>query len=102
MSLPWKQSGHCFCRLSSRPRPNIDAGEIGTIRKITAELAHTREFEPESRFFNRSLGGGASLDLGIYCVALAMHFLGQPAESFGSVVRGPQWGGYALGYHAAL
>ncbi|TDQ35539.1 Gfo/Idh/MocA family protein [Phyllobacterium brassicacearum] len=64
-------------------KAKIDAGEIGTIRKITAELAHAREYEPESRFFSRSLGGGASLDLGIYCVSLAMHFLGQPQKVSG-------------------
>jgi predicted dehydrogenase len=64
-------------------KAKVDAGEIGTIRKITAELAYAREYEPESRFFNRSLGGGASLDLGVYCVSLAMHFLGQPQKVSG-------------------
>lgn len=64
-------------------KARIDAGELGPIHKITAELAHAREYEPESRFFSRSLGGGASLNLGIYCVALAMHFLGQPQKISG-------------------
>lgn len=64
-------------------KAKIDAGEIGVIRKITAELAYTRAYEPESRFFSRLLGGGASLDLGVYCVSLAMHFLGQPQKVSG-------------------
>jgi predicted dehydrogenase len=64
-------------------KAKVDAGEIGAIRKITAELAYEHEYEPESRYFNRSLGGGASLDLGIYCVSLAMHFLGQPQKISG-------------------
>ena len=64
-------------------KAKIDAGEIGAIRKITAELAYAREYEPESRYFSRSLGGGASLDLGIYCVSLAMYFLGQPQKVSG-------------------
>ncbi|ATU92757.1 Gfo/Idh/MocA family protein [Phyllobacterium zundukense] len=64
-------------------KARIDAGGIGTIRKITAELAYAQEYQPESRFFSRSLGGGASLDLGIYCVSLAMYFLGQPQKVSG-------------------
>ncbi len=64
-------------------KAKVDAGEIGMIRTITAELAFAHEYKPESRFFSRSLGGGASLDLGVYCVSLAMHFLGQPQKVSG-------------------
>jgi predicted dehydrogenase len=64
-------------------KTRVDAGEIGTIRKITAELAHKREYDPKSRYFSRSLSGGAGLDLGLCCVALAMHFLGQPQKVSG-------------------
>ncbi|QND51908.1 Gfo/Idh/MocA family oxidoreductase [Phyllobacterium sp. 628] len=64
-------------------KAKIDAGGIGTIRRITAELSYAHDFETESRLFNRSLGGGATLDLGICCVSLAMHFLGQPQKVSG-------------------
>ncbi|EJN05410.1 Gfo/Idh/MocA family oxidoreductase [Phyllobacterium sp. YR531] len=64
-------------------KAKVDAGEIGAIRKITAELAHQRTYDPKSRLFSRSLGGGASLDLGVYCVSLAMFFLGQPQKVSG-------------------
>lgn len=64
-------------------KTKIDAGEIGTIRRITAELAYAHDYDPESRFFKRSLGGGATLDLGVYCVSLAMYFLGQPQKVSG-------------------
>jgi predicted dehydrogenase len=64
-------------------KAKVDAGELGTIRKITAELAYLREYDAESHYFSRSLGGGASLDLGVYCVSLAMHFLGQPQKVSG-------------------
>lgn len=64
-------------------KSKVDAGEIGTIRKITAELAHERAYDPKSRLFSRSLGGGASLDLGVCCVSLAMFFLGQPQKVSG-------------------
>ena len=64
-------------------KAKVDAGAIGAIRKITAELAYEHEYEPESRYFSRTLGGSASLDLGVYCVSLAMHFLGQPQKVSG-------------------
>lgn len=66
-----------------KAKAKVAAGAIGTIRKITAELAYEHEYDPKSRFFSRSLGGGASLDLGVYCVSLAMHFLGQPQKVSG-------------------
>jgi predicted dehydrogenase len=64
-------------------KAKIDKGEIGRIRRITAELAHAHDYDAESRLFKRSLGGGATLDLGIYCVSLAMYFLGQPQKVSG-------------------
>ncbi|MEK1887762.1 MAG: Gfo/Idh/MocA family oxidoreductase [Phyllobacterium sp.] len=67
----------------------VDAGEIGAVRRITAERSHFHAYNAESRFFNRSLGGGASLDLGIECVSLAMHFLGQPQKVSGLWHAGP-------------
>ena len=36
-----------------------------------------------SRFFDRDLGGGAALDLGVYPVSLALHFFGRPLEISG-------------------
>ncbi|MHC1550062.1 Gfo/Idh/MocA family protein [Phyllobacterium sp. K27] len=64
-------------------KAKVDAGEIGAIRRITAELAYEHPYDPKTRFFSRSLGGGASLDLGVYCVSLAMFFLGQPQKVSG-------------------
>jgi predicted dehydrogenase len=64
-------------------KAKVDAGEIGAIRKITAELANENPYDPKTRFFSRSLGGGASLDLGVDCVSLAMFFLGQPQKVSG-------------------
>jgi len=64
-------------------KAKVDAAEIGPVRKIAAELSFPHAYDSESRLFNRSLGGGASLDLGIYGVSLAMHFLGQPQKVSG-------------------
>ena len=64
-------------------KAKVDAGEIGAICKITAELAYRHDYNTMSRYYSRSLGGGVTLDLGVYCISLAMHFLGQPQKVSG-------------------
>jgi predicted dehydrogenase len=53
-------------------------GRIGTIRKLEADLAWKHDYDPESRFFDKSQGGGALHDLGIYAISLARYLLGDP------------------------
>lgn len=62
----------------------VDDGAIGRIREIRAELSYLHEETPGSRLFNPDLGGGAGLDLGVYPVSLALHFLGRPSKVSGS------------------
>ncbi|MEJ5082863.1 MULTISPECIES: Gfo/Idh/MocA family protein [unclassified Ochrobactrum] len=59
-------------------REHIKAGRIGTVKRIEADLSYFREEDPQSRFFNQALGGGAAFDLGVYPVSLALSFLGLP------------------------
>ncbi|MGJ6980405.1 Gfo/Idh/MocA family protein [Aestuariimicrobium soli] len=54
----------------------INAGEIGELRSIQADLYAPREFDPDDRLFNPALGGGAMLDLGVYVISVATDFLG--------------------------
>lgn len=68
---------------------HIEAGSIGEIRRISADLSYYRAYDPESRFFSRALGGGAALDLGVYPVSLAMFFLGEPDQVSGRWFRAP-------------
>jgi predicted dehydrogenase len=65
-------------------RKLVDDGAIGEIQTITAELSYCRDEEGESRFFRPDLGGGAALDLGVYPISLALHFLGKPLEMSGT------------------
>lgn len=53
-------------------------GRIGTIRKLEADLAWKHDYDPESRFFDKTQGGGALHDLGIYPISLARFLLGDP------------------------
>jgi predicted dehydrogenase len=58
-------------------------GVIGDIRSVRGTLCWKVAFDPGSRFFSKSLGGGASLDLGVYLLSLTMHLFGEPAKISG-------------------
>ena len=58
----------------------VDAGAIGELRMVTAQLGFPSEPDPSSRLFDPALGGGALLDLGVYPLALASQLLGRPVE----------------------
>ncbi|WP_417436354.1 Gfo/Idh/MocA family protein [Hoeflea sp.] len=65
-------------------RTALLGGLIGTVRKLEADIAWKRNFDPNSRFFDQAQGGGVLLDLGIYPVSLARQFLGDPVSVDGS------------------
>lgn len=56
----------------------VDAGEIGEVVGVQADLGAFRAYDETSRLFDPALGGGATLDLGVYVVSIAQHFLGTP------------------------
>lgn len=59
-------------------RELIAAGEIGDPLMVQADLGAFRAFDPSDRLFDPALGGGAVLDLGVYVISVAQHFLGDP------------------------
>ena len=59
-------------------REILDSGKIGRLLHLKADLSFRFEVDDDHRIFNKSLGGGALLDLGIYPVSLASFFLGTP------------------------
>jgi predicted dehydrogenase len=59
-------------------RDLIADGAIGEVRTVQADLGVQRAFDPEDRLFSKELAGGAILDLGVYVVSFAQHFLGVP------------------------
>ena len=67
----------------------IQEGAIGDIRSIKADFGIHFPFKPEGRLFNRSLGGGSLLDVGIYPVFLAVWLLGKPTITKAVATFGP-------------
>ena len=59
-------------------RELIADGAIGEVRQVQADLGVDRPYDPTDRLFDPAQGGGAMLDLGVYVVSLAQHFLGNP------------------------
>ena len=84
----------------------IDAGDIGDIQTIRGSLSWKNEYDPQSRMFNKALGGGASLDLGVYLLSLTMHLLGEPEKISGGWIAAPSGvdmrAAYKLHYKEAI
>lgn len=56
-------------------RKLIAEGRLGKIKFVEAELGSLKEDDPENRFFNPALGGGAMLDIGTYGLSFVTSFL---------------------------
>lgn len=56
----------------------IKNNEYGKIKSIKADFGFEAEYDPSKRLFNKELGGGSLLDIGIYPVFLAYDLLGMP------------------------
>ncbi len=68
---------HCLPHMQEVARLIAD-GAIGDIQVIQADFCFRSKVNPASRLYRPELGGGALLDVGVYPVALAYRFLGQP------------------------
>ena len=55
-------------------------GAIGEAISVHANFGFKRAFDAESRLFNRQLGGGSLLDIGIYPIVVSYAALGFPAD----------------------
>lgn len=56
----------------------VGAGGIGHLHTVKADFGFKLPLDRDSRLFNKTLGGGALLDIGIYPVLLALRLLGKP------------------------
>lgn len=68
-----------FLPTLARVREILDAGAIGEVRTVHADLGFKLNGDPAGRLMAPELGGGALLDLGVYPVSFASFVLGTPA-----------------------
>ncbi len=60
----------------------LDEGRIGTLTNIKADFAYPQlPFDPNSRVYDKDLAGGCLLDMGIYPIAIAWHFINRDPET---------------------
>ncbi|MGC8823684.1 MAG: Gfo/Idh/MocA family protein [Bacteroidales bacterium] len=66
----------------------IALGTIGDIIQIQSDFGFKAIYDPQWRLFNKQLGGGSLLDIGIYPVFISLLLLGMPDEIVSSAIIG--------------
>jgi predicted dehydrogenase len=56
----------------------VASGTLGEVRHIDSDFGVFNRFDPQHRAFNKELGGGSLLDIGIYPVFLTLLLWGEP------------------------
>lgn len=68
-------------------RERVASGELGRVNLIQLNFGSFKDYDMNNRFFNRSLAGGATLDIGVYALSLARMFLDSNPDQVKSFVR---------------
>lgn len=68
-------------------RERVASGELGRVNLIQLNFGSFKDYDMNNRFFNRSLAGGALLDIGVYALSLARLFLDSNPDQVKSFVR---------------
>jgi predicted dehydrogenase len=58
----------------------VDSKEYGRLLGLEADFGFNAPLDPEKRIYNKELGGGSLMDVGIYPVFLALSLLGNPED----------------------
>jgi predicted dehydrogenase len=72
-----------FFPLMEEVRRLVSEGTIGEVRMLNVDFGFRADLDPASRLFALKLGGGALLDVGVYCVSFASMILGRPSGFVG-------------------
>ncbi len=68
-------------------RERLASGGLGRVNLIQLNFGSFKDYDMNNRFFNRSLAGGAMLDIGVYALSLARLFLDSSPDQVKSFVR---------------
>ena len=66
----------------------VNNGDLGEIRYIQSNFCFKAEYDTTKRLFNKTLGGGSLLDIGIYPVFFALELTGKPDAILASAAIG--------------
>jgi predicted dehydrogenase len=72
-----------FFPLMEEVRRLVSTGVLGEVRMLNVDFGFRADPDLASRLFAPGLGGGALLDVGVYCVSFASMVLGPPSGSVG-------------------
>jgi predicted dehydrogenase len=72
-----------FFPLMEEVRRLVSEGAIGELRMLNVDFGFRAGLDPASRLFDPKLGGGALLDVGVYCVSFASMVFGRPSGAVG-------------------
>lgn len=65
----------------------LESGKLGRLNLITMNFGSYKEWNMQNRFFNRSLAGGAMLDIGVYALSFVRWFLSSAPDQLLTQVR---------------
>ena len=68
-------------------RELLASGKLGRVNLVTMNFGSCKEYDMGNRFFNRSLAGGAMLDIGVYALSFVRWFLDSKPERLLSQVK---------------
>jgi len=71
-----------------KTREIVESGQLGKIVSVKADFGFRANFNPHSRLFDRDLGGGSLLDIGIYPLMLSLFLLGKPQKITAAALMG--------------
>lgn len=59
----------------------VRSGQLGKVQMITLNFGSFKNYDMTNRFFNRSLAGGAMLDIGVYALSIVRSFMASKPEN---------------------
>lgn len=65
----------------------VASGALGKVNLVQLNFGSYKAYDMKNRFFNRSLAGGAMLDIGVYAFSLARMFLESAPDQVKSFMR---------------
>lgn len=65
----------------------IASGRLGELKLIQMNFGSYKEYDMANRFFNRSLAGGAMLDIGVYALSFVRWFMSSAPDQILSQVK---------------